>query len=605
MFKKLTIKHKVFILAGLGAILALAITIGSIYSIKQVGQKLRQIAEEDIPLTTAITNITVHQLEQAIMLERAMRYAEIVDHNPAAKDEYQKAKTKFLSLAKKVDQEILDAEKQAADIIAYETSHGGEQYIIDEFIYVEKILKEIEVEHKAFDNKAKKVMKLFETGRIAQAEYEASKISEQEDKLDHKLEALLVEIETFTAEAAIKAEKTEQRLEKILLITSLASTVIFVFIAIAIVRGIVKPLAKTKDYADELSKGNLAVEQPVHNFQDEIADMMSSLSIFKDNAIEAKRLRDAQAKQELRAEEEKKQAMAELAERFDEQVGSVIDSLAGSASEMQKTAESLKHIADETMQSSQTVSMTSEQSSMNVNTVASAIEEMSAASSEIASQITSASVKSNDTAESARSANETVSNLNSLVENIGAVVTSIQDIAEQTNLLALNATIEAARAGEAGKGFAVVADEVKKLASETAQKTEEIGSQIAGIQDATRSSVDVMQRIIQNISEIDVAVTGVTGAVEEQNATTAEISRSVGDASQGTAQVSQIITEVQKSAEETGASAESVLSNATEVANLSDTLKSSVNDFLNQIRGGDQDKASKTADSDIEQTEAA
>lgn len=585
MLRKLTIKHKVYSLAILGAVLALLIAGGAMYSINAVGVQLKQIAEEDIPLTTAVTEITVHQLEQAIFFERAIRYAEIMEGNPSAQKHYHAAKKYFLKMAHQVDEEILAAEEQVAHIIKYEVDHGGGQHIIDEFKHVEEILKKVEKEHKSFDDHVVDVFNLFEAGRINDAEHLAEKVEAEADKLDHELEALLVELETFTEESAKHAEHLEQKLLKILAISSMVFTILFLIIATFIVRGIVRPLLATKDYADELSKGNLDVAQPTHNFEDEIADMMSSLSVFKENAVEANQLREHQKEQEIRAEQQQKQAMQDLANDFDTQVGGMIGSLAAAATELESTAESMKRIADETQQSSKVVASSSDKSSTNVNTVAAAMEEMATASSEIATQVTAANTKSNQTANDAQNANDTVGELNSLVENIGEVVVAIQDIAEQTNLLALNATIEAARAGEAGKGFAVVADEVKKLANETGQKTEEISSKISDIQAATRASVDAMQRIISNISEINASVTGVSAAVEEQNATTAEITRGVSEASQGAQQVSQIIGEVQSGAEETGSSAEAVLVAAQEVAQLSENLKGSVDGFLERVRG--------------------
>ncbi len=222
-----------------------------------------------------------------------------------------------------------------------------------------------------------------------------------------------------------------------------------------------------------------------------------------------------------------------------------------------------------------------------MSTVAAAMEEMSASSSEVTSQMTTVKSKSDDTAQNAQIANEAVSELNIMAQDIGEVVAAVQGIAEQTNLLALNATIEAARAGDAGKGFAVVADEVKKLATETAQKTEEINQSIANIQAATQNSVGAMENIITSVSDIDNAITSVTSAINQQNATTNEVVRSISDATQDVNAVSQTIGVVQQGAQQTGQSANGVLGTANEVSDISTQLKDSVSAFLSQIRSND------------------
>lgn len=594
MFQKTTIRQRIFVLAFMGAALAALLSFGASVSINALGKQLKQIAEEDIPITNAVSEITIHQLEQAVAFERAFRYAEMMEKYPDAMGKYEKAKNKFTKLAHKVDEEITKAEEFVEHVLEIEADN---EEIVKEFTMVLASLKKIEKEHKKFDNHVWEAFDLFENGHLKKAEKLAETIEKEEDHLDHELEALHLELARFTEESAKRAEHMEQQILKYLIISSVIAVLVFMVVAYFVSRSVVRPLAATTEYARQLSEENLDYDAPKHSMRDEVFEMLKVLNVFRDNLVEAKRLRKEQRLQAERAEQDKRTAMMELADKFDTQVGGMIGSLAAASTELEATAQSMKQVADETSGHSQTVASSSEQASANVNTVASAMEEMTASAGEIAAQVTTVHSRSLEMAENAKNANGTVSNLNHLVENIGEVVVAIQDIAEQTNLLALNATIEAARAGEAGKGFAVVADEVKSLATETSKKTEEINEKISEIQEATRDSVDVMQKIIRNIDDIDESVGSVSVAVEQQNATTSEISRSVSEASQGTQLVSQTIADVGSGARETGSSAQTVLEAAGEVSQLSENLKYSLNGFLDTIRADSQ--TDEVADEDI------
>lgn len=181
----------------------------------------------------------------------------------------------------------------------------------------------------------------------------------------------------------------------------------------------------------------------------------------------------------------------------------------------------------------------SESASSNVQTVASAAEELSASIRQISEQVTSAATSARETAGIVEQTSHQVARLDEAANRIGQIVDMIHGIAEQTNLLALNATIEAARAGEAGKGFAVVASEVKNLASKTAEATKEIVAQIETIQMETKQTVRGIDEVVAKITNVQERSTSVASAVEEQQVATSEISRSVHQASTGTQQTTE------------------------------------------------------------------
>jgi methyl-accepting chemotaxis protein len=269
---------------------------------------------------------------------------------------------------------------------------------------------------------------------------------------------------------------------------------------------------------------------------------------------------------------------------FDSQMKIVLNTVGGSAANLQNAAKVLASSAEESTQQSTAVAAASEEASTNVQAVASATEELTSSVREIGRQVTESTRITGMAVEQASRSGDTMQGLAKAAQRIGDVVELINTIAGQTNLLALNATIEAARAGEAGRGFAVVASEVKALAEQTAKATGEIGQQILAIQEATKESVGSIEEIGKTIASVNEIATAIAAAVEEQGMATAEIARNVQEAARGTQEVSSNIVGVSQTASETGQTATQLLSSANELSQQSEALRTQVEGFFTAIR---------------------
>jgi methyl-accepting chemotaxis protein len=246
------------------------------------------------------------------------------------------------------------------------------------------------------------------------------------------------------------------------------------------------------------------------------------------------------------------QALSTFLHELRASMGSIVgnaQTLTLASEELSAVSQQMTSAADSTTAQANSVSAASEQVSANVHTVAAGTEEMSASIREIARNVSEASRVAREAVGIAANTNATMGKLGQSSSEIGNVIKVITSIAQQTNLLALNATIEAARGGEAGKGFAVVANEVKELAKETARATEDISQRIEAIQEDTRSALGAIDRIGAIIGQINDIQTSVAGAIEEQTATTNEMSRNVAEGAKGTNEISRGITGVAQAAQ--------------------------------------------------------
>jgi methyl-accepting chemotaxis protein len=378
------------------------------------------------------------------------------------------------------------------------------------------------------------------------------------------------------AEAAIAFSRST------MITLAIGTAVTGLLLALAFAYSMSKSIFAAMRVAERVAAGDFA-DHIVVRRRDELGRLLKSLAVMQTNlkarADENIALMSTKDKMNSEQVSRRQRIEAEVA-TFRSAITSALtntDAMTGKLTETAQTLSSIAHAAGE--QSTQMAS-TAEETSNNVHTVATAADQLGESVQTITAQLQDATGVVQRASVMASEANETIGALASAAQHIDEVVGFIRNIAGQTNLLALNATIEAARAGEAGRGFAVVASEVKALAIQTAKATEEISSQIAEVQVATKRAVDNVGAITSVMSDIDSFTAAIARAMSQQNTATIEISENIRQAAAGTASVAQRIAGTAAASDNTNRSADLVLSTAQELSNQAAELRSSVDQFL-------------------------
>jgi methyl-accepting chemotaxis protein len=410
-------------------------------------------------------------------------------------------------------------------------------------------------------------------------------VAKKGDAAEAAVDDLVEMVAAYGFDYRTEAEASVAAAHATMLALAVATALVGLALAVAFAHSMSKPIFAAMQIAERVAAGNFTDRIELRR-RDELGRLLKSLAVMqaglKARADEESALMSSM--DHANSEQVSRRARMEgEIEAFRSTITSVLTNTDATTGQLTETARTLSSIAQAAGQQSIETASSAEETSVNVQTVSTAAGQLGESVQAIEGQLHEATSIVRRASSMADEANQTMGALASAAQRIDEVVGFIRNIAGQTNLLALNATIEAARAGEAGRGFAVVASEVKALATQTAKATEDISSQIAEVQLATKRAVDNVGAITIVMGEIDGFTATIAQAVKHQNMATAEISENIRQAAAGTATVARGIAGTAAASENTNRSADLVLCSANDLSRQAAELRSSVDRFLSNV----------------------
>ena len=378
------------------------------------------------------------------------------------------------------------------------------------------------------------------------------------------------------------------------------------FWARAIILNVVGSVRSITASMQGLAEGNTKVAIPGQARNDELGDMARALTVFQSatlslNDLTAERARDAETRledekaanleaQTLRTEQSA--VLSDLAQGFQVSVGEVIASVQSAADTLRSTSKHMVDLAQSSVGQSSEATGAMETATRNVTAAAAATDEFALSINEISRQATASASLAREANDLVGSANAKMNDLSQAAKEIGEIASLIQTIAQRTNLLALNASIEAARGGEAGRGFAVVASEVKELATQTSHATSSVAEKIAAMQSSTQASASDLGAIVEQIGKLEEASVVIATAVDQQSLSGDDLARNIDTVAAGSAEIGERLNALNKASHATGNAAGDVLSNAEALGRHADTLQTKAGQFIADVQRSSREMAS-------------
>ncbi|WP_300528473.1 nitrate- and nitrite sensing domain-containing protein [Maricaulis sp.] len=396
------------------------------------------------------------------------------------------------------------------------------------------------------------------------------------DASTRRIDAMM-EVETefnqYLYDQAQEKLATSNRATLIVFAVALLVTIGTIWLSVVVTLGVVSPIKRIATNLDDITQGCDKIDIKGAERQDEIGSLARAAKAFLADSAQRRMLERKQAEQEKASLEQRTTMMRTMSEEVESSSERSLGRVVTSATDIRERAMSVRESLVTASETAQTMVDEATRSREQSGEAAEQADQLIVAINEVTEQITRSDELARDAVQRAEVSSQTVGELRDAASQIGNFVEIINDLAEQTNLLALNATIEAARAGEAGKGFAVVASEVKALASQTNKSASEIHERVAGIQDRTAEAVDAISAISGSIATLSEVTTAVSAAMEEQRASTESFRTFVEETRQATGRVAGGVQSISEAAEKAASEAREFAGTAEDMADMSELAR--------------------------------